>query len=124
MLEEVKVVLDKVTALDNASEGEYDQAVIDAAQELKAAALGLVRKSAARDIAIAELVDGFDRQNDVIWNDDSIQFPRLLAEVYALITLEFVKELCHSMDLEAHQVIELFNRATQEFDRIKSRTIH
>jgi hypothetical protein len=63
MLSEVKSVLDKIAALDRAAEGDSNDAEIDAAQELKDAALALVRKAAARDIALAEMLDEFDSSN-------------------------------------------------------------
>lgn len=63
MLSEVKSVLDKITALDRAAEGDSNDAEIDAAQDLKDAALALVRKAAARDVALAEMLDEFDSSN-------------------------------------------------------------
>jgi hypothetical protein len=48
-----------------------------------------------------------------------IQFPRLLAEIHALIEPELVEELANAMDLDAARVYELFERATEEFERIK-----
>ncbi len=63
MLSEVKSVLDKIAALDRAAEGDSNDAEIDAAQELKVAALALARKAAARDVALAEMLDEFDSSN-------------------------------------------------------------
>ncbi len=60
MFNEAKTVLDSITSLDNAMEGDSNDAEIDAAQELRHTALALVRRAAERDIALAEMLDEFD----------------------------------------------------------------
>lgn len=45
------------------------------------------------------------------WDDDQIQFPRLLSELHGLVTELQVAELAESMDLEPADVEELFDRA-------------
>jgi hypothetical protein len=61
------------------------------------------------------------QNNDVesdYWNNDSIQFPRLIAEIEATQELNF-GELCDAMDLEEDQVAQLFGRAQMAWEAIK-----
>jgi hypothetical protein len=52
--------------------------------------------------------------------DNSIQFPRLLAEINAVgLTKQQMRDLCSSMDLDERHVRALFERAEIEFERIK-----
>jgi len=54
------------------------------------------------------------------WEDNYIQFPRLLAEIRGLdIPLVEMEKLYQSMDLEAEEVEALFDRAEVEWIRIK-----
>jgi hypothetical protein len=54
------------------------------------------------------------------WKNDSIQFPRLLAEIYAEgLTEGQIRRICASMALEPPQIEELFQRADKEFEAIK-----
>ena len=53
------------------------------------------------------------------WKDNSIQFPRLLAEINATQDSLDMEALCESMDLEQEQIDELFERATVDFEKIK-----
>lgn len=119
MLEEAQTLLDSIVAHGKAREGDSNDAEIDAAQDLRDAALAFVRKAAERDITLSEMLDAFDRGADHVWEDNAIQFPRLLAEIHALIDPDFVTEIAQAMDLENEQVYELFTRATAEFERIK-----
>jgi hypothetical protein len=55
-----------------------------------------------------------------IWNDNSVQFPRLLAEVLAVgLTPEQYAQLGESMDLSTAEIDEVFERAECEFSSIK-----
>ena len=53
------------------------------------------------------------------WEDDSIQFPRLLAEIAA--TQDSLDEgaLCDSMNIDHDELNELFNRAQSSWENIK-----
>jgi hypothetical protein len=53
------------------------------------------------------------------WTDNTIQFPRLLAEILATQDLNLAT-LCDSMDIAQAQLHELFERADQEWERIKA----
>lgn len=54
-----------------------------------------------------------------LWEDNSIQFPRLIAELLASDTFTFnIEELKESMDLEEEDILELFDRAQGEWDEI------
>jgi hypothetical protein len=55
------------------------------------------------------------------WKNNSIQFPRLLAEIRAVgLTSEQIQDLTSSMDLTKGQLAELFERAEDEFERLKN----
>lgn len=55
-----------------------------------------------------------------IWDNDEIQFPRLLAEIFAIGLDQHQKLLIRvSMNLESSQLDELFQRAEQRWETIK-----
>ena len=57
------------------------------------------------------------------WGDNSIQFPRLLAELQMVDAIrDDLSEVCESMDLPLHRVHELLARAQTMWDDISSRT--
>lgn len=59
---------------------------------------------------------------DQRWADDSIQFPRLLAELNAVgLDAEQMKMLAESMDLEWGQIDEIFDRALTAWEKQKSK---
>jgi len=59
-------------------------------------------------------------QENPLWLSDSIQFPRLLAEIHAIdMPQDMLDQLCLNMDLEPFQIGEILRRATEAFDRIK-----
>lgn len=55
------------------------------------------------------------------WDDNSIQFPRLLAEIYATVTLtdEQWRALESSMDLMRDDILDVMFRADQVWQRMK-----
>lgn len=55
------------------------------------------------------------------WDNNSIQFPRLLSEIYANCEIDF-DVLCDSMDLTPDEILEIFQRADNERQAIKERT--
>lgn len=57
-----------------------------------------------------------------IWNDNEIQFPRLLAEINATQELD-LDILAESMDLSVDEVKELFERANNKFEDIKTKAL-
>lgn len=58
-----------------------------------------------------------------LWLDDSIQFPRLLAEIWANgIPLAQLNTICESMSITNDQLYELFDRADTEWERQKEIT--
>ena len=59
------------------------------------------------------------------WYDNSIQFPRLLAEIWAVIDIaDQLDALVTGTDsLKKKEVVELFERASKEWERIKDETI-
>ena len=60
--------------------------------------------------------------NQELWEDNSIQFPRLLAEICATvdITPKDFEALQESMDLTEDEINELFDRAQEEWEEIKN----
>lgn len=53
------------------------------------------------------------------WGDDSIQFPRLLAEIYAAgVDRETMKAVAVSMDLTTAEVETLFVRAEKAWEKM------
>jgi hypothetical protein len=57
-------------------------------------------------------------QDNPNWDDDGIQFPRLLAEIHMTQDLDY-EALRESMDLDQEDLDELFDRALRQFDEIK-----
>lgn len=55
------------------------------------------------------------------WKDNSIQFPRLIAEISANVNIseDDWNSLCESMDLNDDELNELFDRADAEWNKIK-----
>jgi hypothetical protein len=60
--------------------------------------------------------------SDATWENNGIQFPRLLAEVYGVLTHEQVGSLAENMDLAPHEVCQLFERADAQWQALKDVT--
>jgi hypothetical protein len=56
------------------------------------------------------------------WEDDSIQFPRLLAEIHACVDISSKnwRELQESMDLSEGEILDLLERASEKWEFIKN----
>jgi len=63
---------------------------------------------------------------DKKWNDNSIQFPRLIAEVRANVEISDKEwqDMCDSMDITPVELEQLFNRANDEWEMIKEDTFN
>jgi succinate dehydrogenase flavin-adding protein (antitoxin of CptAB toxin-antitoxin module) len=60
----------------------------------------------------------------ISWKNDSIQFARLLAEIRAVgLTKQQCEALCESMDLEDRDIIELFMRAEEKWEKVKAKIL-
>lgn len=57
---------------------------------------------------------------DTSWNNNANQFPRLLAEIMATQDHLDMAALAESMDLSIEEVSELFDRAQETWEQIKS----
>ena len=57
-----------------------------------------------------------------MWENNEIQFARLLCELVAANESLAIKEVAMSMDLEVADVNELFERAHQVFEEAKGNT--
>lgn len=56
------------------------------------------------------------------WDDDAIQFPRLLDEIAGVgLTADQMDQLCESMDLTPPEIQELFDRAEEAWENAKSK---
>lgn len=57
-----------------------------------------------------------------LWLDDSIQFPRLIAEISACVNIleDDWEALMHSMDLTNDELNSLFDRAIARWESIKA----
>lgn len=60
---------------------------------------------------------------DTNWNNNRIQFPRLISELQCVgaFTPEIVKCLMESMDLTESDILNVIDRADTEWQRIKNR---
>lgn len=59
-----------------------------------------------------------------LWSRDDVQFPRLLAEIKAAgLTNDQLQLLKASMDLSSEAIQELFDRAEESWERIKTRGV-
>ncbi len=58
------------------------------------------------------------------WNNDKIQFARLLGEMNAVVdfTTDQKKDLCESMNLSWDEIGDILCRAQDTWDDIKTRT--
>lgn len=54
------------------------------------------------------------------WEDDAVQFPRLLAEVNAVIDIDTICIVAENMDLTTDEVQTLFDRAEKAWEIIKA----
>lgn len=60
-------------------------------------------------------------QNNPNWDDNSIQFPRLLSEICACQDNLDLDAISDSMDLKVEDVIELLDRSQSEWEKIKKK---
>jgi len=68
-------------------------------------------------------VDGGKRKNNMgtKWNNDSLQFPRFIAEAEAAGAFKpsIIRNMAESMDLQEKDVVELIDRAQAKWDYFK-----
>lgn len=57
--------------------------------------------------------------SNTTWNNNAIQFPRLLAEIMATQNLD-MEALAESMDLDIAEINQLFDRADSAWEAIKA----
>lgn len=68
----------------------------------------------------AETVNSSQDSENRVWEDNRIQFPRLISEIMATQDLD-LECLAESMDLTIDEVNELFDRASEEWESIKAK---
>lgn len=95
----------KELALDSVGMDEVEWHDSDALEDVRVVEVQLARKKVA---------------GEDVWENNSVQFPRILAELQGLVTFQQMKELCELTDLTEKQVEELFSRAIQAWEDIKS----
>ena len=59
-----------------------------------------------------------------VWGNNSIQFPRILAELQGLVTFDQMRELSELTDLSERELEELFERAIRAWEDIKAERRH
>ena len=64
----------------------------------------------------------FNELTNATWENNEIQFPRLIAECWAVLTEEQFNELCTSMDLDSEELTSLFERADKAWQKAKNVT--
>lgn len=59
------------------------------------------------------------------WQDNSIQFPRFIAEANAAgaFTNQVLLDMAREMDLNSEDLVEILDRAVTEWDKIKAKTL-
>jgi hypothetical protein len=62
---------------------------------------------------------GISDDPDTNWNNNYLQFARLLSECVATGTITITDELCDSMDLTYEEIGEILERAQSAFDEVK-----
>lgn len=67
-----------------------------------------------------EIVNSSQDSGNRVWEDNRIQFPRLISEIMATQDLD-LGLLAESMDLTIDEVNELFDRASEEWEIIKAK---
>jgi len=72
----------------------------------------------------SDLIPGLEEEEALAaskWEDNSIQFPRLIEEAQAAgaFTKEVINDMAESMDLQTHEVHELLERARVKWEKIK-----
>ena len=62
------------------------------------------------------------KKKKTLWDNDNVQFTRLLAEVFmAGVTPQQLNDLSASMDLSKAEILEIFCRAQAAFDKLKAK---
>jgi hypothetical protein len=74
----------------------------------------------ARKMRLGQKIQPLKRNNDH-WQNDHLQFARLLAELCATNENLITEELLESMDLEAKDVVEILGRAQEAWDEWKNK---
>ena len=64
----------------------------------------------------------FDVDPDTNWDNDHLQFARLLAEALAVDAIKVSKALCVTMDLRKEQINEVLDRARSAWEDVVART--
>ena len=76
-------------------------------------------------LSVFRLAGDLPNNENELWNNDLIQFARMLSEIQANWCPEsLVKELMDSMDLERDEVLEIFERADKVWEASKEATRH
>ncbi len=70
-------------------------------------------------INISQRKNEFDERKDAAWNDNGIQFARLLAEVHVVISDDLVQKIADSMGISLTRVRKLFRRAEGVYMRFE-----
>lgn len=108
-----KISMDITIEDKNLTEGELDQAI----EECFIENVNIMIRNGE------SIFDCFEvKEKKSKWQDNSFQFPRLLAEINAtgVISPKSLKLLATEMDCKVEDVQDILKRATEVFDKIKS----
>ena len=96
-------------------------AVLSAAHaEYEASKANVIAAQAERDAAMARALKAENQKETTeAWNDNTIQFARLLCELVANNATLNLEDVAEGMDLELAQVLSLFDRAVDVWEFAK-----
>lgn len=81
-----------------------------------------ISKDVLKDAATNDILN--NKKHSGAWNDDTIQFCRLLAEIRAVgLTDPQMNELCMSMHISWDMLDDLLDRADNAFEKMKERVL-
>ena len=111
---------DKIASVLNAARNSYDASAIAAAHGSETESIVHAELGKLIDNISGQFADILAEPKTVsdIWHDNSVQFPRLIAEIVATQALD-MPALCESMGLLPEDVVTLFDRAQIDWERIK-----
>lgn len=97
-----------------------DAALSAAHAEYEASKANIIAAQAERDAAMARALKAENQKETTeAWDDNTIQFARLLCELVANNATLNLEDVAEGMDLELAQVLSLFDRAVDVWESAK-----
>jgi hypothetical protein len=98
-----------------------DAALSAAHAEYEASKANVIAAQAERDAAMARALKAENQKETTeAWDDNTIQFARLLCELVANNATLNLEDVAEGMDLELAQVLSLFDRAVDVWESAKT----